>query len=510
MFKHIAAVERVQYQPQSRLATRLVVLCQKMITQGDVLAEKFSGKELRSKLAAYMEKEFIPEIKKISMEELNLTIYDVALMVGTTYLNAFMWPVFHNKDWDWEGTASTLEIFSGTMAAEKYEKYKKDIVQIFVDPVDLEASKLKAPNKSYKIGLGVYVQTFATKHLFSGVEPITAEEIAAVICHEIGHGMTIIEHAADAYYRADAFKDSIVRLSEKKTGASDEDVEQLVKVADAASTDGLPKESKSVLDQIVAACRTKAVQGFIDTIVILVAAYCGFFVAIYMFMFLNSLIGGLFEHAGNQLRGGSLKQKTSDRLTTDTNDSYVERLADEFVSRHGLGSAIASAFLKSAKYEDHGYAKGTLAHYMSQFALGQVVVNSLLIVHDILTGGVFTVSNLNYDQEDDRLEKLVTNNYAIFKDLELPKEARDQFIADTDRAIKVLNELRSERGKSRRFKFWATIERLYRQHNPIGALFAGNLAADYDELQRLTDGFIRNPLYYAAGRIQQVIDKKKD
>ena len=65
----------------------------------------------------------------------------------------------------------------------------------------------------------IIIQAFLAKE--SGhvkCEYMTAEEIAAIVLHEIGHMITMFEHASDAYFRANVYNKVMINGFIKKAG----------------------------------------------------------------------------------------------------------------------------------------------------------------------------------------------------------------------------------------------------------------------------------------------------
>lgn len=79
-----------------------------------------------------------------------------------------------------------------------------DVTKGIIKKVDREAvKKLVKVAVGFDLSLGFMMKDFLPKN--AGIENLTAREITAIMLHEIGHTLTLIEHAADMYAQISSF-----------------------------------------------------------------------------------------------------------------------------------------------------------------------------------------------------------------------------------------------------------------------------------------------------------------
>lgn len=506
--KSTEAAERIAFQAQSALATRIVSLCQQTLDQikatrhvdsnGNIIK---AGNARIKQVAGYMKTTFSPELIKICDEELNLHIYQLDLSLEMVYNNSAMWLTFAQLNHVQE-TIDNHNVFSGTLSSDNAHNYRTDVFSALSNKVNLKIGKLKHLSKDdYRLYVIVYPTCFMTEELFvteSGA--ITAEELAAVLVHELGHALTMIEHTADSFFRADAIKDSITRLTTIGYNPKKDKIltDNITPMIDKSGID--PNKVQKIKKSVEGSLVGDLITGAVSIGVTLVAIFlCQIIVQTFNFLFAITTLQLRLDSISSKNFGNT---KTSDIVVTRSNYGYVERLADEFVSRHGLGSALASSLSKMFRFHEIGIERG-------HSYLGQLILQQTKIFKDFMITPVSDFYGINYDREADRLSQLLENNMVIFKDENLPAEVRDYYIKDTMALIDVIKEYKSRSTVKIKDMFWGILFRIIERKSFVDALITANLSSDYDLLQRMTNGLIRNPMYYHSARLQALLDKNK-
>jgi hypothetical protein len=503
MFSHLPSVERIEYQHNSQLAKKMVDICQDVldfvhntrIIENDVIREA-TDRRIKQ-VSKYIKDNFVPSIVKLCSNELNLMFGIVMVVNDPVFYNSAMFVEF-SHDLDYSQAREMKGVFNGTLAEADSYDYDRDSWSAFEDHLNLEIGKFKSKSNKIKMNLIIYTTTFMTEECFSGsIEPPTAEELAAMYLHEIGHALTIVEHCADTFYRADAIKNSIAKFSTQ--GVTEAEKPKIIqKLRDITRTidKNNPESEKlnAMIDDI------EKHQMLITEVLVLggIIATCLFLITTIKLSAMLFL-GQLFLDIGID-RNNLGSDKASDLVTTKRNISYAERIADEFVSRHGLGSALLSGLLKLERSLTEAPDR-----YMSP------IVQFIAIPFQILNILGYRVSefvNPIYDRDIVRYKQVLENNNAIFKNTDIPSDIRDHYLKDSENLEKMIKEYESRSSVKRRELFYRVFFRLIENKSLLSMFNNANLAADYATLQKLTNGMIVNPFFRHAAKLDQLLDKK--
>jgi hypothetical protein len=223
-------------------------------------------------------------------------------------------------------------------------------------------------------------------------------------------------------------------------------------------------------------------------------------VLLYFIMVISTIFGRLIT-AGSFGAINESRHKSSDTVVTESNPGYNERIADEFVSRHGLGAALASGLVKMEK---NGYVRSGLADALHNTAVVKSIIGTFKYILFAVFGMLLYVEDDTYDPLWLRIEHILRNNMVIFKDESLSDELRTHFLKETADLLQTVAELKSNKGYKISQLFWGTIMRILSRGSILDGLRTAGLSADYDILQRLTGGLVKNSLYYHAARLKSL------
>jgi len=454
-----------------------------------------------------MIKTFGPALRTILKETVNLEIYEFHFIEAVyTPLDAFMYPVFTKlKDREHVEVSDIEDMFSGTQAAAQAKVTKMDVFSAAAAKIDLTTSKLG--DVDYAIGFGITTTSFLVPECFNNVTPFTAEELAAVILHEVGHGLTILEHAADIFFRADAIYDS-VNIKELATAPGRaQAVSTLTKAStDAATMNKLPSPAQALVRKATAVASDTSIPTNPYVVGLMAVALFVLTFLVSWLVFLDVLLTmalsvALSSKPGEINRGA----KTSDTVVTRNNYAYVEKVADEFVARHGLGGALVTALQKS--YGGTAVFRTPLGEVLYRNAMGRVFLLGVQSLKAFFGYPWYAVS-YTYDPAILRLENALKNHLVLFKNPNLPADLRNKLISDTQASLTAIAKYKAMPGVKFREAFWGTILRLTTRGSIVDGIASANLSADYDQLQQMTNGLLKNPFYYAAARVQKQMDVK--
>lgn len=488
-----AALERINFQINSKLSTRIVELCQETIDYGDTLAPGSSiigvNDAALGKMKKHLTNVFAPSLANIVKEELNLNLRKI--IIHKNDYACYMIPIFHflpNTRSGYISQMDTTDTFSGTKASEQRSSYKLEDYMSLKDTVDLTIGKIKG-KVPYSIDLGLSCIFFLSSKLYTteyekNNAVFTANEIAALILHELGHGMTILEHTADNYYRADMLSQTVKDLKEKTT-------EEKLKIAQiymkSPYIDAKGKKILTNMNTKIAALlkendNTSQKRNMIGMLVN---------VFIYSLIYMISLASATIVN-GNT--------KSSDTMVSIRNHAFVERIADEFVARHGLGGELASGLNKYGYLLNAGYATSiSRDKAFSEMSMFMTIFAKLMAIQNFFNYPIQYIIS-EYDMTTTRIKEMVLATSVALKDQDIPDVTRKELLRQIDIAENIIKDIKS--GHRGSIWFWDVFLKISNYRNLPMAVANANLAADYAQLEKITDGFIRNPLYITAARIK--------
>lgn len=274
------------------------------------------------------------------------------------------------------------------MLAESYDPVKGGILDSMKDKV----RKLVRPKMLFDIRTGFCLEDFLPPN--SGVKNFTAQELTAILLHEIGHTLTLVEHAADKFARISTFKyltDTFI----KQNGTNAEEAVALGKAAaNVLVKNGQPENAKKVTTMVTQfekdmkkagpncnpTAKSKLVFGLIGSLI--------------------TIVFDVFFIAGNVLFGANtrrfnpaeMKKKYGDIPCNYRLIEWQERKADEYAFSNGYGVHQVTALEKLHKlfarlgYSEKDIAKINLAEKLhkdiSVFKKLRILILAPMITHD--------------------------------------------------------------------------------------------------------------------------------
>jgi len=225
-----------------------------------------------------------------------------------------------------------------------------DVTKGIIKKVDREAVKrLVRVAIGFDLSLGFMMKDFLPKN--AGIDNLTAREITAIVLHEIGHSLTLIEHAADMYAQISSFDalerafgrslttDKAIELGKKagevglKAGYT-KDAAALIKVANQAEKDLLSTSNAAEKGKAMMA------KGLKDASFSLLAD-----------IFTKAFDILICDPSGMFLRGSDGKQvKYGDLPSNERMWTWQERKADEYAFTHGYGPELVEGMTKTDKF----------------------------------------------------------------------------------------------------------------------------------------------------------------
>ena len=545
-------LEAVDFQANSRLASRLTKMFQDAIDFRDNLEYPKATKEINSvsdidkqvkfrvsKVRGYIEQKLSPEFKKIVKEEAGLDVERIETLQTGGHFAVYL-------TYDNMYQAITLQ---GQMTSTSNQDYTSDeeglleMMSMYKN-LDLKTSKLS----SSKYGKGRLIKCIVIMDITLAFLPqdyymnifdsdiLTAQELTAIYLHEIGHVLTVIEHAGDRYTTWRREVDYLTGLKKvefiKKTkdGKLDASRAQASINAITKCIDIL-KEEKTVPNMVQSTGYLKIILSRVYMIIVhLLDEYLTRFTdagwvleyfnmcicccvysleATIMYLINAVLIANMlvvdsearkqFFHTDRNYKG----DKSSDTMTNSNNLFMMERWADEFVVRHGYAAYQASALRKVramfAQMNGYGHVKYAINRYNWFYMLMQMYY--VVLFYHLNPVRIF-LDPIIYENDYRRIRRLLQDQYAWFKTNTTPGPI-------TDDMLKQINILKDEMDDAKRLVDYEFIETLngilQNLVNPVRwatILNDANIRKDMANLEDRLDDLRNNPLYAIGASIR--------
>ena len=491
--KNIPSIERIAFQTNSTFGKQIEALMQEVIDYAASSRQYMNGKAKEvtrsriSELTDWANSTIVTRLDRLILSELNLRTISV-IDESAVYMNAYMIPMWLDKngkesdDMSWDAWYRS-DVFTGTASYEKYTDGKYiDIYNETADLIDIRIGKLKSVPKYYRVDVHIPIGIFISEELVDEYPSITAAEITAVILHELGHGMTILECIADFYYRADVAKNAITYTDTDK-----QDISKIVTVLERASNDNTTDSRLVAAFNYIKASSDDKSKGYITAVL-----------AIFLPYIIGWLLITVLSRTSALIQAWAPSIKSSDTLVNKSNVAYMERIADEFVARFGYSAPLASGLAKAYMMTTGDCIRG--------ISILKMYYKITSMIGDFLNCPLYD-SFLTYDQPSRRLEHMLLNNYVVFKDKNLDPKVQKYFIDETKKIQDTITKYKNRNSEKIKDLFWNTITRITSGASLVKTFVDANLQSDYDKLQWLTGGLIKNSLYYLAARLRNIDTK---
>lgn len=487
-------------------------------------AQSFNDKRIES-LIKYTEKTIVPEFKAITLKYTNLTVEKVYLNKYKPYQPSGMFAI----DISFQNIYGCMEAINQLSGLDKADdrKYVKDFMSMS-ENWDENSPLLKSDTykkhkgtAKYKVNM-FFDPIFAfmmDEYLPSGLDigKMEASEIAAIMMHEIGHANTIIERASDQYYQVKRVQVALDRLKANPgenivETYSDLLIQQITtfkkqKVLDEKQADlylttiSKVQDANKNKEKDKAGITISALEFLTIILVNLILFFVNIVCIVYFIRYIFSAAIDLAESI--TLTGANNNNsKVSDTRSTVHNMRLVERMADEFVSRNGMSGPLASGLHKLVSYFKYGSMPITPHNRFKDTRMAAYAYKLFAALDFALN--IDEMYNNTYESDLVRLKRMAENTIGAFKQINLPAEVIDMYIADYEQAMKIVNK-KKPHVAAKTYK--AILKMLDYITNPVlisRALLNGNLNKDYAELIDRMDALSNNKMHYHAAKFDQL------
>lgn len=504
-------IEAIDFQHKSKLAQDLINLFQDAIDVRQKVKETTtSAVKIASEVENHFFKITAPSLASIILKHTGIPVGKI--YVSRTFSMMFACTVDFNKD---EGLNmyTTIQRYSGLELDPFVEEYINSKQGKMIKPEDIAKLTANLDTKTGKMSINKlagkdikfllyfdYNSAFLAKE--SGhvkCEYMTAEEIAAIVLHEIGHMITMFEHASDAYFRANVYNKVMINGFIKKAGKF-----ELIEYGLNYLESKFPTK-KQTIDALrvkvgeakknYSGQQTKSLPVFISLLYSLIYTLLTLICSLLFTPF------RLLEMLSPMITTLENNTKLSDYAVLRKQDKYCEQLADEFVSRHGMAAGLSSGLQKIFSWcEVTGI--GSIAHGSSlAWAAAKAPFFILTMFYGDLTDG-----GGSYDREYDRIVRAMNNMLAVFKSENMPKEAIDFYINDYEMCKATIANYNKHR---RLTEIMHTIHGgiSYILTTPLDLMFTGRFLSEYNKLHDRAEMLIANSFGYHSAKLKQMVKK---
>lgn len=392
---------------------------------------------------------------------------------------------------------------------------------------------------------------------------LTAEEISAIVMHEAGHAIMFLEKAVNAYYVQSSISDNIQKFLDSHPSLSN--IKSFIEKILLPQIEYIKNDSKNylffknILESIISIIdfinsktnkfdfiskykNTEIYKklkeneneleenldsnSYIEYINILllkimtvtlsgIVAYLSipknlnpiyWVINIhYPLTTFTNVISFLNKFDESEFMSTKASSKTSDIMLTRHNTYMIERLADEFVVRHGLGAELANGLAVIRTLFE--------SLYITQ---NKLVLNSrLLYMLDVLFK--FNMSIINrglphytYEYDDQRTRRILQDIMAVFKDQSIPADFRDKQLIAARKLLKMLDSYDTDiynRGIFPKIKELLTT--LTSLNDITRIIVTGKLSQDYEKHLNQVEDLMNNSLYYHSAELKSLSEKMK-
>lgn len=432
------ALETIAFQHEKGLFKDLTALCQEMIDACDDVCQKLKESNsfhidliIKRCLVALLDHKFEQKYIDIAKIHLNLPLRQVKIG-DSFYPNAWMGYAIaqDNRRFDQtrllqtrqEGSVKLLSLLEHY--AQLYITYDTESkTQTIADHFDTQNSRL---TKDISPWVDIITQVESVLFFCKWLYPVnyTAEEVASVLLHELGHAIYFVEYLNHVYHMSNLTEDMIEKAKEMTLSDVIPLLDHNDKIIQCLEPSSMVQRIKNASDQIRQVMQQTNNRPNEDDILTRVKTV---------------LKITLFESQGNSF--DYLNRKGNDLADTDLTRIWHERGAEEFMVRQGALAARVSYRKKT----DLLLAKHVIpiAGVPSVVRLMGKVVNATTLMTSMWSFSNCYISS-SYDPVIERMEQMIKATTMVFKDESLSTILKDDYLRQIEEARQIIKDYRSE------------------------------------------------------------------
>lgn len=525
-------LEAVKYQSGSSFPKELDALMQSVLDFGNEHDRLYGpvktidgGLRKHSKMKVFIEEDMGIKLKATIKKHTGIIVTNIMSYLPTdtgSSMALFCW--FNNID-ELTSTviANTEAIVDDDLNTSKRKKLK-DILTINTN-LDKAKGKILKSIRQFEVTLGIPVGLFTTKDYVHKGEryQATAAELTAGLLHEVGHVFAFVEYLGDlsytGYYGNNPVRDIEARLKKDPQGTLKEAVELGCELSKSTPDPKLAKFMTSLTSILEGSIKAIAPgddhipdtadrlnYNFSFAIVVLLTLIrllmsVSVIVTLqvwYPVVYLLSMWPGM--------------SGTSRTAVHNQRRTMYERLADEYVSRHGRSKDLNNLLAKiiSLANEVHwGISSPVFTSYLRDSMLMKITIGIINIPNNITNRvlGIVTRPTDIYESDYKRMRRNLSNMYSNLKDTSIPKEIRYKLVSDIEQMERDL----SSRSSAFTRAFDQLIYRIVRSPGDVATavprLLIGdtNVEGDYFKLFEQLEELMSNKSFYHAEKVNKIL-----
>ena len=505
------SVEAINFQGFSALSKKLIALGEEVIAFRQ--KEKSNKRVGRLTVQKFKSVYSLKNLSRIIKEETGITLDDVEYTAAPSLAWAcvfYFGAATKQTVGDW---TKAMAGYTGVPSRQEFDQhpdfeYRMAMLNsaLNVDTGKVTPTVHKYHDDTLTLHFGLKLDPYAYVYDLVGHELApkhTAEEIAAIILHELGHCVSFVEYCSHTCKTLADIDTTIRGAITENTKPEDipeivDSIASAVRKSKRISKDG-KAEALKILDNI----KTVSTSPVSSTSTLLIGI-----VSIMLSLVVGVIVGSL----GNlhswltksnviSMRAGQ-KTKLSDFGLSYNDLTTCERYADEYVVRHGLGHALISA-LDTLHKVTIGF-KGAKATWdkssTSSYLIGQIQTVVLQAVRGF-NGDI--VKRGNHGTTRDRANAIMADLLKVFKNRNMSPEQLDFYIAAFEKARDNYRTAIAEPTGTINDKLEA-LQLALTLPSIMDALVSGRISRNYNKLMVGAQALNSNILGYYGAKLDQI------
>ena len=531
--------EAIDFQLSSSLGKKLSNLFQMVIDYRDNLDySKISDNATEQRLHRirsvnqYFKSQIADKVRSVISDETGLKIKRL-IPIGGVDADVYGFFAVDLSFDSMEQSFETIGRITGTDNG-KYTSDRDAVMEMatMADQFDTKTGKLKKAffGKDRQIAADIYFDVNCA-FLVQDFLPVktspqmTAGEIAAIIMHEVGHVLTVVENSANMYVTYKRVTDHLRAL--KNTN----DPSELLRMIKEYIKPILHQWSKTVFDdakttklvQRVSGTLIEAINGLYsyntsedqtsESWVLTIGSFTCNLLTMALYMIVMVFISTVFFIYGGALlyeicRYGYVDKTSGDTKASDVKTNYnntflLERWADEYVSRHGYGAELTSGLNKINDY----FKYDTTGTITSARVRNSTLFNALCIAFGWVMDKIVWLNYLDpigYENQYQRAARVLQNTYGFFKNTDVPGSVVDQWIRSVETIKGQMQQAKTLSDTTFGKALYNSLKNLSNPVRWIVLVKDGNLDRDTEILANRLDDLINNPFYYQSQKLKSL------
>ncbi len=488
MFKNIMSTEALQFQAGSPLFRELTTVFADLQNKVPFNTTDTYMKRYNLYSAAVETVKLKPRLEAIVKKYLNIPLEVVIYPIDSMAILCLVEPT----DFTWDDRAYTLDRYTGSAGhALKYVR-PNIVLEQRMDKIgdlsDFDTGKATVNLKDQFVAQLLFnVALLARPEIFLGTR-LKPECYAAVVLHEMGHAVQNITKMCWISH-CSVIAEDVLKYADERI--ENQDVVPCLKsclvilsrVKDSKEKKDITASIQNTLDLI--ATKPTTVEDYVTVTKFLAkmtTAFCTSYRTADVF-------------------------KESDFVITDRNIALEEKSSDQFTNRHGAGQYLVEFMTTFTKLYESTTAFSPFSIFrrasgntslLVRYSYAMKRFSSSFATSQCSTGGI-------YDPIVMRLQAIVDDTYAVFKDLDLDPTTRDHFIKAVQAGQASIKEYKDQSYVKTREAIYTFLQKIKSANRDTLLILFNSLIKDYTTLQAFTEDLIKTPLFYQASRVDKIL-----